>query len=445
MSNNNPTTPKVLEEPPPSKVPDSPPWSRTTKLIVGLILASIVLLLVIKFQDYISLILTSFLLAFLFQPIAKLLVKHLKLSWRFSVVIVYIVMVIVLLGLLAWGGISLFGQLQNLIDLLDNKIGDLTTTLQNWSGQDLIIGPFSFTIPEITTNYLSDLLVERVQPILGEAGNLIGDVFSGGANLIFRALIMYLVSFFVASESGGNSNKIFNLKLPGYQEDLNRMEKEIFYIWNAFIRGEFIVVGTAMAVYCILLAILGMPYFIGLAMIAGLGRFIPYVGAWVSWITFGLVALFAQPTPLGLTPVAYMALVVGCSLVLDSLLDNVLQPKVMGNALKVHPAAVLLSALVGSQLLGLIGVILAAPVYATAKLIVHYVLQKLTDQDPWEGIAYYQPPKTPIWIRWIQVIWKKVSCWVKKTWKVSAARIKKNIPAKKSDNNTKTSKPVQKK
>jgi Predicted permease len=191
----------------------------------------------VKFQDYISLILTSLLLTFLFQPIAKLLVKHLKLSWRLSVAIVYVVMVVVLIGLLAWGGISLFGQLQNLIDLLDNKLGDLITTLQAWSGQDLIIGPFSFTIPEITTNYLSDLLVERVQPILGEAGNLIGDVFSGGANLIFRALIMYLVSFFVASESGGTGNKIVNLKLPGYQEDLNRMGKEIFYIWNAFIRG----------------------------------------------------------------------------------------------------------------------------------------------------------------------------------------------------------------
>lgn len=445
MSNNNPNTPTTPKEPPPSKVPVSPPWSRTTKFIVAFVLVVVGLWFLVKFQDYISLILTSLLLTFLFQPIAKLLVKHLKLSWRLSVAIVYVVMVIVLIGLLAWGGISLFGQLQNLIDLLDNKLGDLITTLQAWSGQDLIIGPFSFTIPEITTNYLSDLLVERVQPILGEAGNLIGDVFSGGANLIFRALIMYLVSFFVASESGGTGNKIVNLKLPGYQEDLNRMEKEIFYIWNAFIRGEFIVVGTAMVVYCILLAILGMPYFIGLAMIAGLGRFIPYVGAWVSWITFGLVALFAQPTPLGLTPVAYMALVVGCSLVLDSLLDNVLQPKVMGNALKVHPAAVLLSALVGSQLLGLIGVILAAPVYATVKLIVHYVMQKLTDQDPWEGITYYQPPKTPIWIRWIQVIWKKMSCWVKKTWKVSIAWMKKGIPVKKSDNKTKSVKPVQKK
>lgn len=443
MSDDNLNTPTPLKEPPPSK-PVSPPWSRTTKFIVAFVLVVVGLWFLVKFQDYVSLILTSLLLTFLFQPIAKLLVKHLKLSWRLSVAIVYVVMVIVLIGLLAWGGISLFGQLQNLIDLLDNKLGDLITTLQAWSGQDLIIGPFSFTIPEITTNYLSDLLVERVQPILGEAGNLIGDVFSGGANLIFRALIMYLVSFFVASESRGTGNKIVNLKLPGYQEDLNRMEKEIFYIWNAFIRGEFIVVGTAMAVYCILLAILGMPYFIGLAVIAGLGRFIPYVGAWVSWITFGLVALFAQPTPLGLTPVAYMALVVGCSLVLDSLLDNVLQPKVMGNVLKVHPAAVLLSALVGSQLLGLIGVILAAPVYATLKLIIHYVMQKLTDQDPWEGIDYYQPPKTPIWMRWTRVIWKKVSCWVKKTWKVSIAWMKKKIPVKKSDNKIKSVKPMQK-
>lgn len=133
-------------------------------------------------------------------------------------------------------------------------------------------------------------------------------------------------------------------------------------------------------------------------------------------ITFGLVALFARPTPFGLLPIGYMAVIVVSSLIIDSILDNVLRPKVMGNALQVHPAAVIVSALIGSQLLGLLGVILATPVYATAKLVVNYILRKLTDQDPWEGIAYTKPGNKSFLFRWLRLLWNKVSEWLKTVW-----------------------------
>jgi len=93
------------------------------------------------------------------------------------------------------GGIALFAQLQNLITLLSSSLSNFIQNLSQWSNQEITLGPLSITVPELTTKYLSDLLISRVQPILEGAGSLIALAVSGGANLIFRMLMMYLIAF----------------------------------------------------------------------------------------------------------------------------------------------------------------------------------------------------------------------------------------------------------
>ena len=386
----------------------SPRWSRTTKLAVSFAGILIIFGLIIKLQDYLSLVLAAFMISFLFSPLITFFQKCLKLSWRLATALVYVLMALILLGLLTWGGITLFGQLQNLITLLSGALKLLANNLEQWSNQEFALGPFKFVIPQLTATYLSDLLLERVQPLLGQAGSLIGKLLSGGANLVFRLFMMYLISFFVTSETDGVKKQKISIKLRGYEADFQRMGQEVNAIWNAFIRGEFLVVGTAILVFSILLSGLQLPYSLGLALIAGFGRFVPYIGAWVSWIAFASVALITRPTPFGAQPLVYTAVVVGAALIIDNILDNVMTPKVMGKALKVHPAAVLITALIASQLLGIIGIIVAAPVFATVKLFSHYIIHKLLDLDPWEGISYSSSRKTPAISRVLEYLKMKI-------------------------------------
>jgi predicted PurR-regulated permease PerM len=110
------------------------------------------------------------------------------------------------------------------------------------------------------------------------------------------------------------------------------------------------------------------------------------------------VAYFQGTTPLGLTPLAFAILVVVISLVLDFIMDNYAVPRLLGDALNIHPAAVLVAALVGASLLGVIGIILAAPVLATARLFIAYGLRKLSDEDPWANVES-EDPRTPLFER----------------------------------------------
>jgi len=400
----------------PPETASGPRWSGTTKLVVSLALIAVLLLLLVEFRSYFGLILASFAVTILLWPIVKWFNQRLKISWRLSTVIVYVVVAVVLIGFITWGGLALFAQLQNLITLLSSSLSNFIENLSQWSNQEIILGPLSFTVPELTTKYLGDLLISRVQPILESAGSLIALAVSGGANLIFRMLMMYLIAFFVTSESGSTNSKPSQI-FKDYERDIQQMKAEFSRIWSAFWRGELLVVFIAFVVYVIFLSILQMPFSLGIAIIVALGRFIPYLGAWIGWITMGIVGLIIRPTPFGLLPAAYTLIIIAIALVIDNIIDNIIRPKVMGDTLRVHPAAVLITALVGLQLFGLLGIMLAAPVFASAKLLFHYILSKLTDQDPWHGIDYQQPGKENLLTKWLRKVGRDISRWTKNAWR----------------------------
>jgi predicted PurR-regulated permease PerM len=370
--------------------------------------------MLIRFQTILGPVLLSFIISYLIYPVANFLHKKLKIGWRASVSIIYIIIALVVLALLTWGGISLIQPVQNLITFIQNNIDELPTLIENLADRTIMIGQKEISLSFLGNTQLVNQAISAVEPLLGKAGTLVGKIFSGGANLVFWIVLMLLISFFVLAETEGVAGRLIRFNLPGYEDDLKRMGRELGYIWNAFIRGQLIVIAIAIVVFTVVLGSLGVQYFFVLALVAAFGRLIPYVGAWISWISYGLVALLQANTPFGLTPFWFMVLVVITSLIVDNILDNVLVPKVMSNALRVHPAAVLLATLIGAQLLGVIGVILAAPTLASLQLIFRYLIKKLTDSDPWEDLDNKVPIKQSRWWVWLGKQANKFKNWVKR-------------------------------
>lgn len=404
-------TPAPIEPDPINKrSPDSPRWGWATKLVVGLLLIAGLLALIIRFDEYFKLVITAFIISFLLHPLCRLITKRLKISWRVATAIVYFLIAGLTLWLITSAGSTIITQVQNLFKSLTQNVGGLTTFLETWSNRIITIGPFNFTLPYLDTDVISQTITSYLQPAASQAGKLVG--FVGG--FLFNLIITYMVSFFITSETNGVQKRMININVKGFEKDFRRIGMEVSKIFNAFIRGEFTVVAIAIIVYIICLGILGLPYFLVLAIIAGLGRFIPYIGAWIGWIGFIIGALLQDPTPYGLTKLMYVILVMSIAMVIDMVLDHVLTPKLMGDTLEVHPAAIMISALIGGQIFGLLGIILAAPTFATLKLLFGYATKKLFDQDPWEGMSYYRKPKEPALLVALRKLDKKIRAWLKK-------------------------------
>ena len=136
--------------------------------------------------------------------------------------------------------------------------------------------------------------------------------------------------------------------------------------------------------YLIILSVFQVRFLVGMAIVATIGNFIPYIGVAISWITIFLVALLQGSTAFGLEPLTYALIVMGVGWIMDNIYDTFFSPRFMANMLEVHPAAILVGVFVGLSLFGFWGMVLAAPILATLKLLLNYVGCKLLDQDPWE-------------------------------------------------------------
>lgn len=391
--------------------PSSPRWTTNTKLVIGLALGAIMVVLLIRFKDFLAPLMLSVLLAYLFHPAANFFNRKLKIPWQAIVPILYILLFLVIIGLLAWGGISIADQVQNLIKFFQELSTDLGGWIESISSQPLKIGPYTFSLE------LDDLwneLLNSIQPILANLGNLVGSLASGIGSTVTWLVFILLISYFILAGSNSAQTGLIKIRIPKYQEDFAKIGQQLGHIWNAFLRGQLLIILITVAYYSALLSILGVRYFFLLAIMAGLARLLPYIGPFVVWVTYALVALF-QTNYFGLPPLPYALIVVGCAWFSDVLLDNLLVPRVMSDALAIHPAAVLVMVIISARLFGIVGVLLASPLLASIKLIFNYIFCKLSDQDPWTGLKVITPPEPlPVTInRFV----KRLLIFVKMTWK----------------------------
>jgi len=378
----------MIEERPRS----SPPWSSTTKLVVSLTVVAILAGLFIQFRGIIGPLLLAFVVAYLFSPLAGFLQTRLHLSWQLAVGLIYLLLLIIFLSLLTWGGLGLVQQVTSLVTVVQANLSSLPSVLHDLSGRVYQFGPFQLDFQHVDMTPLSSQLLGMAQSILGRTGTLLSTVAGGAASFIGWGLFVVLISYFVLAESGGLRGGLVTLDVPGYSDDMRRLGAELSRIWNAFLRGQIIIFVLTALTYVVVLGVLGIRYAIGLALLAGLAKFLPYIGPFITWTTLALVAYFQPWTIFGLSPFGYAVLSVGLGILVDQTFDNVISPRIIGEALRVHPAAVLVAAIVAANLLGFLGVIVAAPMLATVLLIWRYMLRKMLDLDPWPATDSLPPP-----------------------------------------------------
>ncbi|HEY5984715.1 MAG TPA: AI-2E family transporter [Anaerolineales bacterium] len=378
----------------------SPTWGPTTKLVVALTIVAIIAGLVITFRGIIAPLLMALVLAYLLNPVAGFLQRTLHFSWPLAVALIYVLLFLALLGMLTLGGVGLVQQIESLVGIVRDSLSSLPDFIHSLSGQVFVFGPFRIDFSRLDLSQLSSQILGIVQPLLGSTGTLLTTLAAGAAQFLGLSLFVLLVSYFVLAESGSVRGALVPVNIPGYAEDIRRLGQELSRIWNAFLRGQIIVFLLAGLTYVVVLSILGVHYALAIALLAGLARFVPWVGNMVSWTTLALVAYFQASNVFGLAPLSYAILAVGVALLVDQIFDNFVTPRVIAQALRVHPAAVLIAALIFAKLLGLLGVLVAAPILATVSLVWRYVTRKMLDLDPWpEGAGVSPtPPPSRLWV-----------------------------------------------
>jgi predicted PurR-regulated permease PerM len=371
----------------------SPRWGSITKLVLALTGISCVGLLLVRFHSILAPVVMAFMVAYLLQPFAAFIERKTPLSWRVTVSLIYLVFILLLAGLVAWGGVGLVQQVTSLIGTIQATITGLPTFIQGLSGKVYHFGPIVWDFSKLDWTALSQQVISYIQPALGRLASLVAALAGSAATTLGWAAFILLVSYFFLVESGGLRGRIIRVNIPGYAEDFRRLRRELTWIWDAFLRGQIIIFLCKTLAYMVLLSILGVHYALGLALLGGFASFLPYIGPAINYLVIGLVSYFQGGNMYGLLPLAYTLVALGCCVLIDQTFDNLVSPRIMAHTLKVHPAYVLIAAIIAANLFGLLGIIVAAPLLATFRLFGEYILNKMLDKNPWpEGEERLPPP-----------------------------------------------------
>jgi predicted PurR-regulated permease PerM len=192
------------------------------------------------------------------------------------------------------------------------------------------------------------------------------------------------VAYFIILDFRRFRRVVSEIYFPGYEEDFRRLRVALIRIWNAFLRGQFLVVASTGILAWVVLSILGVRFSIGLGILWGVAKFVPILGPITAGVVAGIVGLFQPINWLGLTPFGYAVLIVIAVTVLDQAIDYLLIPRIMGTSLNLHPVAILLGLLVGARLAGVLGLLLSAPTLASIILLGRYTYRKMFDLSPWD-------------------------------------------------------------
>lgn len=387
----------MADEPTPQP---SPKWSSLTKTVVGITIFVIFGALIIWLRPIIGPLILTFVLAYLLYPLVKRVSESLKVSWRSSVNLIYLVLVIIVVGLLTLSGLAVVQQVQSLVIFIQRFIAELPVLIADLSTQVYEFGPWTINLGELLdVQAIANEVLATVQPLLGQAASIIGS-FAGSAAVFFSwGLFVLLISYFLLAEAGKLPGQSITVEIPDYEYDIQRLGHELRVIWNAFLRGQLIIILIVVIVYAILLNLLGLRFAFGIAIMTGLARLIPYIGPLITLVVTALVAFFQLDNHFGLPPAYYAALVVVIMILVDQVFDNYISPRIFGVSLNVNPAAILIAAIIFANLIGVIGLVLAAPVVATINLTSRYILRKMFDLDPWPEHDTLPEPRGMSWGR----------------------------------------------
>jgi predicted PurR-regulated permease PerM len=211
----------------------------------------------------------------------------------------------------------------------------------------------------ITAKLLRD--THRLPELLARAAGPLKDVTVGAAAFITALITVLAITFLLVLH--GREYSEMGLALTGRRQQ--RYRQVVIAIKDAvagYTLGNITISGLATVATWIVLSILGVPYALALAFVVGFFDLIPLIGATLGAI---IVALTTVPVDFPTATIVWIAFII----VWQRFEDYVVQPLVYRRALKVNPLVTIVSLLVGAELLGILGVLLAIPTAAAIQII----------------------------------------------------------------------------
>lgn len=364
-------------------------WSPQAKLVVVIAGMVVVVWALFRFSSLLSPLIIAIILAYLLTPAVNWLHHRARFPRALALLVVYLL----LLGLISVVPLLVvpplvreFGNFRlDLESIIVNVMGALSRPIHILG---FVLEPPNIYNELVSTlrNLLSPMAVSAVSILVGIASSLVWLIF------------ILVVSFYLIKDADRITYYLKGMIPPALRPDAERLMTEIGEIWNAFFRGQLVLSASVGVLTGVLVTALGLSNGAILGLLAGILEVIPNFGPVLAAVPAILLALFqgSRLIPIGN---AWFALVIaGAYVLIQQIENNYLVPRIIGRSVKLHPVVVLVGAVAGAYLGGILGVFLAAPVIASARVLGRYLYRKVLDMEPFEPVLVplREPEPMPI-------------------------------------------------
>lgn len=305
-------------------------------------------------------------LAYLADPLANRLER-----WGLSRPLAVSVVFLVLLALLAVGLLVLIPLLVQQL----RQLGEVTPGIFEWL--ETVLAPqvqawTGFDVAAELDN-VQETLAEHWQDAGGYLAQFLGQV--GRSGMAFVTWVTYVslipvVTFYLLLDWRRLMASLRDLLPRGWEADVVRLAGRCDEVLSAFLRGQLLVMLSLGVIYGLGLTLMGVRFGVLIGLISGLASIVPFLGFIVGIGIALIVAFFQFGTWLALLGV------VAVFSIGQAIESTVLQPKLLGDRIGLHPVAVIFAVLAGGNLFGFTGVLLALP----AAAVIMVLLRELHDR-----------------------------------------------------------------
>lgn len=263
-------------------------------------------------------------------------IQRFKIPRFMAILIVYAVIITAI-------SFSVAGIIPAFVEQSTNLINNLPNAIENFSLWGLNSGDFSSQL-KLLENLPSNIATTALS------------IFSN----VLSVFVFFVITFYLLLERDNFDEylaKIFGKRSPKAIEVVNELEKRLG-TWVSAELMLMIIVGVLSYVGYL---IIGVNYALPLAIIAGLFEVVPNIGPTVTAILAGLFGLTISPV-IGVLGVTW-------GIIVQQLENNFIVPKIMKETVGINPLITILLIAAGAQLGGIVGAVIAVPLYLTADTI----------------------------------------------------------------------------
>jgi len=315
------------------------------------------------FSTLLLTIFMAWLLVFLVAPAVEATQRRLGIGRGKAVGLVY---------LIVFGGVGLLlaataligaGEVTDLAargDEITGRIHELLVNLQATLG----IGPGTIDLAATFDQAQRSFFASITGDLSGEIQSIGGAALAVAGSLI----LVVILSLYAVLDFDGLLDGLRRIVPNRYADELQLVQESVGRAFGGFLRTQLILVLIQAVLTVVVGIVFGLPYLYLVTVAGALAMFVPFFGPPLALVPPVLVAIVFRPeiaVPVIVLLVASQTLVV-----------NVVQPRLLHHGAGIHPILVLVALLVGAQVAGLWGALFGIPVAAVASLLVRYVVNR---------------------------------------------------------------------